>query len=225
MRTAAFLVLIVFAVACGADADLPEEVAVSIPVTGGELNALRAGDLCDADEPAAGPVVLFLHGASFRANTWVETGTLEALCRAGIAAVAVDLPGFGGTPRFDHDPAALMDEVVAYIRADVVVVSPSMSGNYSLPWLMTSPAAAAGFVPVAPVGISTWRTPNGFAVPTLGFWGEDDRVVPVAQGRNLIAAIPGAELRVFEGAGHAVYMNQPDRFNEELIGWLRTLPG
>lgn len=45
MRTAAFLVLILFAVACGGDADIPEEVAVSIPVTGGELNALRAGDL------------------------------------------------------------------------------------------------------------------------------------------------------------------------------------
>ena len=198
---------------------------MSIPITGGELNALRAGDLCDADEPASGPVVLFLHGASFRATTWIETGTLEALCRAGIPGLAVDLPGFGDTPRFGHDPATLLDEVVDYIAADVVVVSPSMSGNYTLPWLMTKPVAAAGFVPVAPVGISTWRTPEGFAVPTLGFWGEDDRVVPVDQGRSLVAAIPDAELRVFEGAGHAVYMDEPERFNAELVEWIRNLPG
>jgi pimeloyl-ACP methyl ester carboxylesterase len=62
-------------------------------------------------------------------------------------------------------------------------------------------------------------------VPTLGFWGGNDRVVAVAQGERLIASIPGAELRVFEGAGHAVYMNDPDRFNEELVAWVAAIGG
>ena len=196
-----------------------------IPVTGGEVNGIRAAAYCKGVEPAARPAVLLLHGASFDATTWIETGTLEALCSEGVDAYAIDLPGFGSTPRFDHDPVELFNEVIDSLDIDpVVVVSPSMSGNYSLPWLMSSPPAAAGFVPVAPVGISSWRTPEGFAVPTLGFWGENDRVVPVAQGRNLIAAIPGAELRIFEGAGHAVYMNDPARFNEELIDWINSIP-
>jgi hypothetical protein len=33
------------------------------------------------------------------------------------------------------------------------MVSPSMSGSYSLPWLLSAPSALIGFVPVTPVGV------------------------------------------------------------------------
>ena len=38
--------------------------------------------------------------------------------------------------------------------------------------------------------------------PTLVLHGADDRLVPVAAGRAVAAAIPGARLEVFEGMGH-----------------------
>lgn len=195
---------------------------MNIPVTGGELNAVRGTDVCDV-LPGAGPLVLFLHGASFNANTWVETGTHQALCEAAIPSLSIDLPGFGKSVRFDHDRTQLLDEVVAHTETDVVVVSASMSGGYSLPWLATNPAAAAGFVPVAPVGIASWVTPPNFAVPTLGIWGGDDSIVPVSEGERLIGSIPGAELVVFEGGHHAVYKFDPDRFNEVLVEFVQGL--
>jgi pimeloyl-ACP methyl ester carboxylesterase len=222
MRLGLSVLLVVLAAAgCGSEPKVSEELLMSIPVTGGELNAVRGGDLCD--RPAtAGPLVLFLHGASFNANTWVETGTHQILCETGIPSVSLDLPGFGNTPRFDHQPAQLLDEVVAYLESDVIVVSPSMSGGYSLPWLATNPTTAAGFIPVAPVGIGAWTPPAGFAVPTLGIWGSTDSIVPVATGRRFVESVAG-ELVIIEGGGHAVYKTNSDEFHDALVGFVRSL--
>jgi pimeloyl-ACP methyl ester carboxylesterase len=195
-------------------------------VAAGTLNTIRAETLCGGFDPGNYPTVLLLHGASFSATTWIETGTLDALCSAGIHGLSVDLPGFGQSSRFDHDPAELIGDVVDLLDADrVVVLSPSMSGNYSLPWLMTNPPSAAGFVAVAPVGISRWSPPEGFAVPTLAIWGSTDTVVPMTQGERLVATIPGAQLVVIEDAGHAPYMQQPDEFNSTLIEFIRGIDG
>lgn len=49
--------------------------------------------------------VLFLHGASFSAQTWKEIGTLKLLVEEGFRAVAIDLPGYGNSERFSGSPA------------------------------------------------------------------------------------------------------------------------
>lgn len=217
------LLLTVGLAACGGEDIVSAELLLSIPVTGGELNAVRGADLCEGQEPTGGPVVLFLHGASFNANSWVETGTHQLLCEAGIPSISIDLPGFGKTARFDHDPAELIDEVVEYTTSDVILVSPSLSGSYALPWLMTNPPRAAGYVPIAPVGIAGWATPNGFAVPTLGLWGSEDNIVPIQEGNRLISLIPGARMTVIEGGGHAVYKTNPDEFHLAFLEFVQSL--
>ena len=57
------------------------------------------------------------------------------------------------------------------------------------------------------------------AVPTLVTVGELDVLVPLAASEELAAAIPGAELVVFEGAGHLASIESADRFN-----WAKTGP-
>jgi pimeloyl-ACP methyl ester carboxylesterase len=47
--------------------------------------------------------------------------------------------------------------------------------------------------------------------PTLVVWGEADRWLPVAQGRELARRIPGARLEVLPGAGHLVQEDEPDK--------------
>lgn len=51
-------------------------------------------------------------------------------------------------------------------------------------------------------------------VPTTLIWGADDGVVPLSYGEALRAAIPGAELKVIEGAAHIPHIQQPARFLE-----------
>ncbi len=47
--------------------------------------------------------------------------------------------------------------------------------------------------------------------PTLIIHGSDDRYVPVANATALAEAIPNSMLRVLDGAGHLVFIEQPER--------------
>ncbi len=45
--------------------------------------------------------------------------------------------------------------------------------------------------------------------PTLVLWGEQDRLVPLANGRAYAASLPRAALQVLAGAGHSTILEQP----------------
>jgi pimeloyl-ACP methyl ester carboxylesterase len=47
--------------------------------------------------------------------------------------------------------------------------------------------------------------------PTLVLGGELDPITPVADSEDIAAAIPQAELRIFQGAGHGVFRDQPEK--------------
>jgi pimeloyl-ACP methyl ester carboxylesterase len=46
--------------------------------------------------------------------------------------------------------------------------------------------------------------------PTLIVWGDEDKVVPVAQTKAWKKAIPHAEIKTFKKAGHLVYLDKPE---------------
>ena len=52
--------------------------------------------------------------------------------------------------------------------------------------------------------------------PTLLVWGERDAFCPRDEQDGLLAAIARARLSVYEGAGHAMHWEQPERFAAEL---------
>lgn len=58
-------------------------------------------------------------------------------------------------------------------------------------------------------------------LPTLVCWGAQDSWIPAAKGYELAAAVPGARLRLIEGAGHLVQEDAPDRLTAELSDFLR----
>jgi pimeloyl-ACP methyl ester carboxylesterase len=41
-------------------------------------------------------------------------------------------------------------------------------------------------------------------------WGEEDKIVPVQQTALWQQHIPQADIRVFKGAGHIVYLDKPE---------------
>jgi pimeloyl-ACP methyl ester carboxylesterase len=52
------------------------------------------------------------------------------------------------------------------------------------------------------------------ASPTLVLSGDADVIVPVENSRNLAAKIPGAQLRIIEGASHTFFIEQAEKFNQ-----------
>ena len=57
--------------------------------------------------------------------------------------------------------------------------------------------------------------------PTLVVAGSEDSVYPLPIARDMARRIPGAELAVIEGAGHLVNLEQPERFNDIVLAFLR----
>jgi pimeloyl-ACP methyl ester carboxylesterase len=58
--------------------------------------------------------------------------------------------------------------------------------------------------------------------PTLLCYGERDAFVPRADQDALLARIPGAELRIYEGGGHALHWERPARFAADLVEFAAT---
>ena len=105
-----------------------------------------------------------------------------------------------------------------------MLVSPSMSGRFSLPLLVEEPGLVSGFVAVAPVGIPQYAPHLGDPpVPTLLVWGERDMVVPLEQAALLEARWPGSRRLVLPGARHPAYLDEPDAFHRELIAFVESL--
>jgi pimeloyl-ACP methyl ester carboxylesterase len=60
-------------------------------------------------------------------------------------------------------------------------------------------------------------------VPTLLIYGDKDVRSPLHVGEELHAQIPDSKLVVIEGAGHACNVEAPERFNQEVRSFLRSV--
>jgi pimeloyl-ACP methyl ester carboxylesterase len=64
------------------------------------------------------------------------------------------------------------------------------------------------------------------AIPTMVVWGDRDRIIPVTHAYAAHRSMPGSRLEIFEGAGHFVHCDAPDRFVEALTDFMgSTVPG
>jgi pimeloyl-ACP methyl ester carboxylesterase len=61
------------------------------------------------------------------------------------------------------------------------------------------------------------------SVPTLVINGLEDAIMPTAEADLLNSQIQGSQHAPIEGAGHMLMLEQPDKFNEALGAFLRTL--
>jgi len=61
-------------------------------------------------------------------------------------------------------------------------------------------------------------------VPTLIIWGGEDDVLPASQAQALVTAIEGSRLVVYEGTGHLVLWEQPERVARDVTAFMAS-PG
>lgn len=85
--------------------------------------------------------ILLLHGASFTAQTWYNLGTLSTLAMKGYRAMAIDLLGYGQLSTIPNiEPVSFIQELINTLQLDTpVIIFPSMSGSFSLPFLIAHP--------------------------------------------------------------------------------------
>lgn len=197
----------------------PSELAErQLMLAGKKLHYLESG-------PARGRTVLLLHGGRFSSETWRKLGTIERLAEAGYHVVALDLPGFGLSEATPLDRERVLVEVLDNLSIDeAVVVSPSMSGQFSFPLVTEHPDRVSGFVPVAPAGIDRYvEALRRVRVPALIIWGEKDAVIPLEKSVTLVAALSDSRRVVLEGASHPCYLDRPDEFHRALLDFIGSL--
>ena len=172
--------------------------------------------------------ILLLHGAAFSSETWQEkTKTLQFLKSKGYEPFALDLPGKGNPPSDNIDDMKksefVRDAIAVLGISSPVVVSPSMSGSYSIPFLMIHPDEIRGFIPVAPTIPDEYSEKfSEVKVPTLIIYGEND--TSFVNGRKkLLSAIPQSEIVEIPNGSHPCYLDNPDLFHKSILDFLKTL--
>jgi pimeloyl-ACP methyl ester carboxylesterase len=112
---------------------------------------------------------------------------------------------FSGAFRDEHP-----DRVAAYV--------PYFARHRAPPW-------AAGWQTLAAACFAGRASLHRVRAPTLIVHGGRDVMTPPGNARLLADGIPGAELHVFEGAGHAVPLERAAECAELLLGWTRRHAG
>jgi 3-oxoadipate enol-lactonase len=69
----------------------------------------------------------------------------------------------------------------------------------------------------------SWDRLPGLKVPTLILHGTEDRVIAAENARLLAGRIPGARLRLLQGAGHVYHSERPEESDEAVLGFIRSL--
>ncbi|KAK2534330.1 Abhd14b [Columba guinea] len=176
--------------------------------------------------------VLLLHGIRFSSDTWLQLRTLATLAENGYRAVAIDLPGLGRSkdavapaPVGQLAPGAFLKAVLeALCLGPAVVISPSLSGMYSLPFLFQHNQLLKAYVPVAPICTEKFTAEQYAQIktPTLIVYGDQDTELGQASLNNL-RHLPEHRMLVLQDAGHACYLDKPDEWHHELLGFLQQL--
>ncbi|GFR76670.1 abhydrolase domain-containing protein 14B [Elysia marginata] len=206
-----------------------KEEQFKVTVAGQTLNVQVVQMMNSKTDVSNALTVFFLHGAAFSSQNWVDIKTLDHVANWGYRSIAIDLPGKGKTAD-TISTAHYVDFLSAFIQAmgmtKIVIVSPSMSGGYALPYLFNDPKTstdrAVGYVPVAPVQTSAFRKQYPESqLPTLIVYGTKDSMAETVL--NDLSLLPKHEAAPIEGAGHACYMNNPEAFHKVLYHFLKGL--
>ncbi|XP_013405206.1 protein ABHD14B [Lingula anatina] len=175
--------------------------------------------------------VLFLHGMRFSSKDWNDIGTLQITAALGYRAVAVDLPGFGQSHKSEASSQAVPFMKALITELDLqrpVLVSPSMSGQFAIPYLMENPVKAQerlrGYIPVAPVntGAFTHSEYHRVEVPTMIVYGSKDTSLGLTS-LNDLRNIRNSAIFKIEDAGHPCYLDKPEKWHELLYNFLAAI--
>jgi uncharacterized protein len=200
----------------------------------------------DARFEGPDPLILFAHGNGELAEYWV--GEFGPARSRGAAVLLLEYPGYGGAPGSPSEASIRAAALAAYDwaasdprvdRNRIIAWGRSLGGGAAAILAAERPVAAlileSAFTSVRPLAarylLPGWlvrdpfdnlRALRDYRGPLLVLHGTADRIVPIAEGRALAAAVPGAEFHEMP-CGHND-CERPWRIIEGFLLAYRLLP-
>lgn len=174
------------------------------------------------------PLVLFLHGSGERGDDLKKVtvhGPPKQAAQGKAFPFILVSPQCPAGQSWDPETLnALLDEVMARYAVDadrVYLTGLSMGGFGTWELAARSPERFAAIAPICGGGWRRWarRLTN---VPVWAFHGDQDRAVPLADGKEMVEAVTAAggdaTLTVYPGVGHDSWTRTYE--NPEFYAWL-----
>lgn len=192
---------------------------------------------------SAAPIVLFFHGNGENLETMRWAGTFDRFAELGVAVLAVDYPGYGGSGGEPSEAALLeaADRAVDWIRERhpgrrLVLCGWSIGASLAIQTAARRPADIAGVAAwspwtslpaVARRHYPAWMVSallsdrydslsaaSGVRAPTSIVHGAADNLIPAEHGRQVGAAIRGARFVAVAAAGHNDLLEHAEPWRE-----------
>jgi len=177
------------------------------------------------------PDVLLLHGAKYASQTWKGLGTMQIFSYWGYRTIAIDLPGYKLSTKANPPPTtagrlAFMEAVAEKLRlSKVVIVAPSMGGEYGLPaLLLDSNIDLRGFIAIAPQDTIKYSKGQyqSVDVPVLVMYGERDKTAAREESVYWMDNIPDHTNVMIKKAEHVAFVGNPEDFHKEILRFLSS---
>lgn len=222
-----------------------EDVELSLAT--GDTAAAWAGD---GAKPGA-PAVLFFHGNGENLETMRLGGTFREIRRLGVACLAVDYPGYGrssGSPS-EEGIEATADAALAWARSrwperSLVPAGWSLGAATAIALAARAGDRVAGLVAMSvwtrledvatlhfPAALVRWILSESYdsvaaaeqvRCPALVLHGEQDQLIPCAQGRRIAETLAEARWVPVARAGHNDLLGRREVW-DEVDSFLRGL--
>jgi pimeloyl-ACP methyl ester carboxylesterase len=175
---------------------------------------------------ASGVPLVFLHGFSFTSDVWQRTDVTELLKEKRVPFLALDMPY--GLKSECQPRTRDVEANVAVVRGAIqnifgavapVLVGASLGGHVALKYAAAR-FPVRGLLLLAPVRVleeSLVEAYSHFQFPVRIVCGSEDRIVSLEELRDLANRLPNAKLTVYEGARHAAYLDNSERFKRDLL--------
>ena len=188
----------------------------------------RIAEPGDEASTVSGQVLFLLHGAAFTSKTWqFEIGTIQTMASLGHRVIAVDLPGYGQSGRFSGDRGEFLELLIKALtpKTRPVLVSPSMSGSFSLPLLDRNQNLLCGFIPVAPVATTSYQDSffQAITVPTMIVYGDKDTGLGVSSAKKLTEIPTSTTPQILVDSRHPCYLDQPEVWHTLIYNFMLHL--
>ena len=89
--------------------------------------------------------------------------------------------------------------------------------------MLDCPSETRREAPRSILGVDLTSQLGSIEVPTLVIGGTADVITPPWEARRVASLIPGARCELFEGGGHMLMLEQPDRLNSVIEGFAREV--